>query len=206
MAIFPSPSAAPYGNPVTWEMEFKTLRSNFDDLGEEKRKRKWLYPKRNISLKYPAITRGEAETIYEFYQARSGSYGAFVWFESTGRGDAYRSYSSEYTATGDSTTLIFNLPAKGSSITHDVNLDASVVSTSDYTFAAGGGGDGEDKVTFISSTAGGIGAPTSTQRMTYDFTGRLKIRCRFAEDRLTWENFYDRIVNTSITLKGLLNQ
>jgi hypothetical protein len=205
MAVYPNPSTTPYVNPVTWEQEWKTLRSNFDDLGEEKRKQKWLYPKRNITLKYNAITKDQAESLYEFYQARKGSYNAFVWFESTGIG-AYKSYSSEYVAGMGTTTLVFNLPATGSSQTLAVNVGGAATATSNYTFSAGGGPDGEDKITFVSSSAGGITAPASTKYITCDFTGRLKIKCRFSEDRLSWENFYDRLINTGVRLKGLLNE
>ena len=204
MSVYPNPSTAPYTNPVKWEMEFKTLKSNFDDLGEEKRKKKWLYPRRNITLKYEAITKDEVEDLYEFYQARAGSYGDFVWFESTGVG-AYKTYSSEYVGGMGTTTLVFNLPALGSSATITMNVAGGASATSNYTFSAGGGSDGEDKVTFVSSSAGGITAPASTQYVTCDFTGRLKIRCRFAEDRLSWDNFYDSMINVGVKLKGLLN-
>jgi len=204
MAVYPNPSTAPYSDPVSWEMEFKTLRSNFDDIGVEKRKQKWLYPKRNISLKYPVITKDEAEALYEFYQARGGSYGAFVWFESTGIG-AYKTYSSEYVAGTGTTTLAFNLPSKGAT-SRTINVGGAATATSNFAYSSGGGSDGEDKITFVSSSAGGLSAPASTHYITYDFTGRLKIRCRFAEDRLAWDNFYDRVINTGVKLKGLLNE
>jgi hypothetical protein len=205
MAVYPNPSTAPYTDPVTWEMEFKTLKSNFDNLGEEKRKQKWLYPKRNVTLKYKALTKDQAKDLYDFYQKRGGSYSSFVWFESTGIG-AYKAYSSEYVAGTGTTTLVFNLPAIGSSQTITMNVGGAATATSNYTFTAGGGPDGEDKVTFVSSSAGGLTAPASTQYVTCDFTARLKIKCRFAEDRLSWDNFHDRLVNTGVKLKGLLNE
>jgi hypothetical protein len=186
-------------------MEFKTLKSNFDNLGEEKRKQKWLYPKRNVTLKYKALTKDQAKDLYDFYQKRGGSYSSFVWFESTGIG-AYKAYSSEYVAGTGTTTLVFNLPAIGSSQTITMNVGGAATATSNYTFTAGGGPDGEDKVTFVSSSAGGLTAPASTQYVTCDFTARLKIKCRFAEDRLSWDNFHDRLVNTGVKLKGLLNE
>ena len=187
-------------------MRFKTLVSNFDDLGEEKRKRKWAYPKRDIALQYKAISKSEAETLWRFYQDRQGAYEAFVWFESTGLGStAYNSYVNEYVGTGDSTTLVFNLPAIESSATHMLYIAGSSQPTSNYTFSAGGGSNSEDKVTIISSSANGPPVPTSTERITYDFDGRLKIRCRFSEDAFSFENFYDRIINSGVKLSGLLN-
>jgi hypothetical protein len=142
--------------------------------------------------------------MYEFYQARAGSYGAFVWFESTGIG-AYKTYSSEYVGGTGTTTLVFNLPSKGAT-SRTVNVGGAASATANYTYSSGGGADGADKITFISSDAGGIHAPASTNYITYDFTGRLKIRCRFTEDRLSWDNFYDRVINTGVRLKGLLNE
>ena len=152
-----------------------------------------------MTLKYEAISKTEAETLWKFYTARGGRSSAFVWFESTALGStAYNSYVSEYVGTGDSTTVIFNLPALGSSGIHTLYKAGAAVSTSDYTFAAAGGSNNEDKITFNA-------APTSTERITYDFTGRLKVRCRFSEDMFSFENFHDRLINVGVKLSGLLN-
>lgn len=200
------PSTIKYDSPVEWNIRTKTLYSNFEELGEEQRKQKWLYPRRDINLKYTALDKSDAETIWEFYIARMGGYEAFSFFESTGAGSAgYATYSGEYVGTGDSTTLVFNLPAVDSSSVHTVYVAGSTVDSTSYTFSAGGGPDGEDKITFIGSSTGGPGPPTSTERVTYDFTGRLKIRCRFAEDTHSFTNMYDRLISHGITLKGLLN-
>ena len=206
MAIYPNTTDAPYSNPVSIGMRFKTLVSNFDDLGEEKRKQKWLYPKREVTLKYESLSKGEAETLWQFYQARGGSYDSFAWFESTGVGvGSYHTYANEYVGTGNSSTLVFNLPAINSSQVHVLYIAGSSIASTNYTFSAGAGTNSEDKITMISSTAGGLPVITSTERITYDFKGRLKIRCRFAEDILSFENFYDRLVNMGIKLNGVLN-
>jgi len=206
MAVFPSSTSVPYTDPVAIDMRFKTLVSNFDDKGEEKRKSKWVYPKRNVSLQYKAASKSEAKTLWQFYQARKGQYESFVWFESTGIGaTAYNTYVDEYVGTGDSTTLVFNLPAINSSQVHMLYIAGTSVSTTNYTFTAKGGSNGEDKITMVSSAAGGLPFITSTERITYDFTGRLKIRCRFAEDIFSFENFHDRLCNADIKLAGMLN-
>lgn len=208
MAVYPNSSDAPYTNPIGLDMRFKTLISNFDDNGVEKRKQKWAYPKRNIKLDYKWISKSEAETLWQFYQARAGSFNSFVWFESTGIGaTAYNSYVDEYVGTGDSTTLVFALPAVDSSQVNTFYVSGvAVAATSNYTFDAGGGPDGEDKLTLVSSSDNGIvGPPSSTERITYDFTGRLKVKCRFANDSFSFDNFYDRLVNSGVELAGLLN-
>ena len=206
MAVFPSQTSVSYTDPVAIDMRFKTLVSNFDDKGEEKRKSKWAYPKRSVSLQYKAASKSEAKTLWQFYQARKGQYESFVWFESTGIGaTAYNTYVDEYVGTGDSTTLVFNLPAINSSQVHKLYIAGSSQNSTNYTFAAGAGSNGEDKVTLVSSSAGGRAVATSTERITYDFTGRLKVRCRFAEDIFSFENFYDRLCDAGIKLSGLLN-
>ena len=204
MAVYPQ-TTTPYADPVRIDIRHKTLRSNFDELGEEKRRQKWLYPRRDVTLKYNALSKDQAEPLWEFYCARKGSYESFVWFESTGLG-TYRSYSSEYVGTGDSTTLIFDLPAKGSSAySRQVHIAGTSTPTTNYTISYNGGSNGEDKVTFVSSSDGGLGPPSTTERITYSFTGRLKIRCTFDDDIFTFENFYDRLINSGVKLKGLLN-
>ena len=70
MAVFTAYSTVGYGNPVIEEMQFKTLFSNFDDLGIERRKRKWLYPKRLITLQYNQLSLTEGRTLFAFYIAR----------------------------------------------------------------------------------------------------------------------------------------
>lgn len=195
MAAFPSLSSAPAANPFHEEMEFKTLISQFDDLGEEKRKKKWLYPKRNITFQYNYITKAQGKTLWQFYLARGGSYEAFnVFYEFSD------SYVDEYVGTGDGATTVFNLPAKtSSSYTLKVDGVDKEAGGVDYTFGSAGGTDGADKVTFES-------APASGTRITWSFTGYLKVRARFTEDKYTWETFYDRLVVAGLPLKGLLNE
>jgi uncharacterized protein (TIGR02217 family) len=199
MATYPGSTTITYINPVRQTIQFKTLVSKFGDQGEENRKAKWTYPRRNISVQYSALSKADAQTLWQFYLDRKGSYEAFAFFESTGVGSPY-TYSQEYVGTGDSTTAIFNLPAVDSSASHVVWVDSSSQGSTRYSMSYKGGSDGEDKLTF-----GTTYIPSSTQKILYDFTGRLKIRCRFAVDNLTFENFYDSIVNKGITLQGLLN-
>lgn len=192
------PSTIKYTDPVRTTLRWQTLVTEFDN-GEENRKQKNTYPRRDITLKYTALAKSEMETLWEFYNARKGSYEAFAFFESTGAGSSgYHSYSSEYVGTGDSTTTTFNLPAINSSANHTVYVDGS--SSTAYTFTAGGGANGEDQIDFNAGDE-----PGSSEQVTYSFTGRLKVRCRFAEDSLDYETMYDRLVNHGITLKGLLN-
>ena len=187
----------PYNNPVIEEMQFKTLFSSFDNMGEEKRKRKWLYPKRNITIQYNYLNKLDARTIFNFYIARHGSYDAFSFFKYE-----VETFTGEYIATGDDSTVLFNLPCKNSSartVYVDSTTQSEGTSAHDYIYTSLGGADGCDKIEFA-------GAPLSSERITIDFTGNLKIRCRFSEDNLSFETLYNRLRNVGISLVGLLNE
>ena len=195
MAEFPDYSSIPYVNPLVISMNFKTLISNFDRYGEEKRKRKWLFPKRSVTLSYRYISRANARTIWQFYQARSGAYEAFNFFTMY----ADEAYVNEYVGIGDGSTTVFNLPSKNGS-SRTVYIDGvAQADPADYSFTAEGGADSADKVEFVA-------APNDGEKITYDFAGVLKIRCRFKEDSLSYEQLYNRLNNIGITLEGLLNE
>lgn len=194
MAKFPELSSIAPDEPEKTQLRWKTLISSFDDLGYETRKQKWLYPRRTITLQYTGHSKADGLTLWQFYLDRKGAYEAFNYFLGYSN-----TYEGEYVGTGDGSTVIFNLPAKNSSAytvyKNGVGQSGGGV---DYTFAAGGGTDGADKITFVA-------APAAGDRITYDFTGNLKIRCRFAEDNLDYDTFWDRAVNMGIVLEGLLN-
>jgi hypothetical protein len=198
MAKYPEFDSVGMINPVTVEIEHKTLLSRFEGLGKEKRRKKWLYPRRNLTFRYRLLQKADGETLWEFYIARGGTYEAFSCFVPEPK-QTYRTYTGEYVGTGDGSTTIFNLPAKtSSSYTVYVDGNSQTGGGVDYTFSAGGGPDGEDKITFTA-------APNDGVRITYDFTGVLKVRSRFAEDMQGFDFFFDRLVTTGIKLKGLLN-
>lgn len=197
MSAFPEISSVPFGNPVIQQIQFKTIITGYDDMGVEQRKQKWLYPRRLITLRYPYITKAEIQTLFQFYIDRAGAYQSFAFFYPSPRGNDY-SYVKEYVGTGDGSTTVFNLPAVDSG-NYTLYVDLSAQSDpSDYSFAAQSGPDGEDKVTFVS-------APASGERVTFSFTGRLKLRARFKDDKLTYEEFHDRLINIGLQLQGLLN-
>lgn len=197
MSAFPEITSVPFGNPVVEQVQFKTLISNFDDLGREQRKQKNLFPKRLISLKYNWISKAEAQILYSFYIDRAGAYNVFKFFYPNVQGQNF-SYVKEYVGTGDSLTRVFNLPSLGAAA-YTVYLDDSALSTpGDYTFGVLGGPDGEDKLTLVDP-------PVIGKRITYSFTGRLKVVCRFKDDKMNFENFFDRLLTTGVQLQGLLN-
>jgi len=175
-------------NPLAQGIEFRTLLSEYDS-GQVVTKQKRLFPRRSFPLQYQYLSLVEARTLWQFYLSRRGRHLPFNLFL------AYAdTYTGEYVGTGNGTGKIFNLPSKSAT---SRTIYVSGVATG-HTFAAGGGEDGADKVTF--STAPGAG-----QYITCDFTGRLKVRCKFAEDQMTFETFFNRLVTTGLKLQGLLN-
>jgi len=198
MAKFPEIGTIAPIEPLPLTIQFKTLISQFDDLGETQRKQKWLYPKRHPRVVYKGITKANGLILWQFYLDRKGAYGAFNFFVGSAT-YASNTYEGEYVGTGDDSTTVFNLPAKNSS-DYTVYIDGVEKSGGgvDYTFGEGTGADGADKITFVA-------APAAGDRITYDFTGTLKIRCTFAEDNLDFETFYDRLVNMGLQLEGELN-
>lgn len=193
MALYPPYSTVAYANPVSKRIRYRTTRTDFGDTAPEQRKRQWLYPRRDITLKYNNLELSELDTLWAFYTARSGPYQSFSWIDMTSG-----TYTGEYVATGDGATTVFSLPSKTATATK-VYLDGiKQTVTTNYTIAQGTGGDTEDQVTFVV-------APNDGVRITYDFTGLLKVRCVFAEDNLDYDTFYNRLVNTGLQLRGLLN-
>jgi hypothetical protein len=181
--------------PWSESLLFRTLRSRFEDLGHPSRKKKWLFPRRNLPIKYKDLSKTNGRTLFQFYLDRGGGHEAFNLFFPNSD-----TYSGEYVGTGDGSTLIFNLPSKqAASYTLYVDNVAKTGGGADYTFSSEGGADGADKVTFTV-------APASGARITFTFTGYLKIRATFKEDNLDFETFYDRLVNVGMQIQGELNE
>lgn len=189
---YPSSTSVAYVEPVKQEIKYKTLISTFDG-GVETRKQKWLYPRRDITLQYKYLTKAQMNILWAYYLSMKGGYTAFNFFLSYSD-----TYVKEYVGTGDASTTIFNLPAKTSSsytlYKNDVALTAGGV---DWTFGSGSGTDGADKATMTV-------APASGAKLTFSFTGFLKVRCRF-EDNFDYDTFTTYLMTCGIKLKGILN-
>lgn len=194
MALYPANSTIKYSESSITEVT-KTLSSTFDDVAEEQRKCKQLYPKRRITLGYEFLTKAEARTIWAFYRARKGAFGAFTWID-------YKAdtYVDEYIGIGTGSQSTWNLPGK-SIQSYTVYLDdVEQTETTHYSISEGTGADGEDEITMVSTPAAG-------EVLTIDFTGYLKVRCTFEEDNLKRDLFpKDELVKSiNINLKGVLN-
>lgn len=192
MATFPETDPTP-NYPLTIEPEFNTLISGFDGGGEQRRK-KLLYPKYNVVVKYEGVPIAEAKTLWEFYLARSGAYEAFYIYDLALLLGHSFNHVGEYCGTGDGSTTIFDIPGRNTS-SRTVYSDGVDV-TSDVSFLTGGGSSSSDRIEFNT-------APTAGKIITIDFTGYLRMRVRFLEDKLPREIFIQNLYAYGIKLKGL---
>lgn len=192
MSTWPESNPTPR-YPLQTEMEYETLISNFDG-GTEQRRQKLLYPRYNTTIKYPAISKTEAQTLWNFYVARKGSYESFYIFDLALLCQHSFAHTDQYCGTGDSSTTIFDIPGRSTS-SRTTYLD-NIEQTSGITYLTGGGASAADRIQFST-------APTSGEIITVDFTGYLRMKVRFAEDKLTRENFVYKLYSFGIKLKGL---
>ena len=201
MAAYPTLSRFAYLLPLEIELiGGQTLISKFENHGTETRKQKQIFATRNLILKYKDILKADIRLLWQFYQARGGSFEAFNIFIDTNLGPwiATDSYVGEYVGIGDDSTVTFNLPGKSCS-GYTVYLDGvTQEDTVAYNLYAGTGTDGADKITFAV-------APEASQKITIDFTGTFKIHGRFEEDRMSYSNMYDCLMATGLKIIGLLN-
>jgi len=177
-------------SPLEIESRYRTVITQFD-TGIEFRRRKWRFPRRSVTLKFPYITQEETETLWNFYVARKGSYESFYWFDYL-----KQNWIDEFVGRGDGTVVTFDLPGKEiDETTLKVYIDGveQQVGTAGYTFSAGTGVNGEDQIVF--STAPSLGS-----LITCDFNGRLRLKVRFKDDILTKYRFTNIIQSIGITL------
>jgi len=207
VAKFPDFSDINYDFPIVIEFQTKTLVSQFDDEnvpGREKRRQKWTVPRRNIRIPYnnKFFTAANIRTIWKFFVARMGRYEVFSFYldapfiERSNYG--IQDYESEYVGVGDGSTTQFSLPGKSISNETVYKGGDPLATSGEYWIDPQAGSDGEDILHFTV-------APEEGNRVTVDFTGVLKIRCRFMQDAFSYEDFYNIVGRSGVELKGLLN-
>ena len=192
MATFPEIAT----QSLTVEPEFNTLISAFDGGGEQRRS-KQLYPKYNVTLAYDTLEVADVRTLWEFYMARNGAQEAFYIYDFTLFLEQTFNHVGAYCGTADGTDTIFDIPGR-TTTSHTIYSDAVDVTT-DTSILVGGGSSDSDRVEYDT-------APTEGIIITADFTGYLRIRARFAEDKLPRETFIEQIYSYGIKLKGLSPQ
>jgi hypothetical protein len=95
---------------------------------------------------------------------------------------------------GDGDEDTFDIPGKSTS-SQSIYLDGALQG-SGYTILTGGGVSSSDRVQFTSPPDIGV-------EISCSFTGLLRIRCRYAQDKLSREQFLEYMYKTGVELKGL---
>jgi uncharacterized protein (TIGR02217 family) len=193
MSTFPEDPKPIY--PLVITPRFNTVVSGMDS-GSEERTAKWLFPKYDTTVKYHGLSASDVQILWNFYLSRKGAYEAFYIYDLALLASIAKSHVGQYVATGDGATDTFDIPGRSTS-SHTVYIDnVEQTVTSDYSISYGGGASGSDQVVFVS-------APAEGEVVTVDFTGYLRIRCRFAQDNLSFDLFQTVLFSTGIELKGL---
>ena len=214
-----NPLIAPDGLSITpiWT----TIITQSDGITEQ-RKAKQLFPKYDVKLSYPnGISPADIKIIYAFYMARKGAYGAFYIYDREPD-----EHVSQFVGWGDGVTSTFDIPGITTS-EQKIYIDGVEISSNNYTILTGGGVENSDRVSFGASggsllleTGGklllesggdmlleGISSgspPISGQLITCTFTGYLRMRVRFKEDKLSKETLTHLLYRGGeIEFKGL---
>ena len=167
------------------EQEFRTIVTPFRS-GTEQRASLDRFPKRTARLLYEDLTSSEIDTLYNFYRARRGKWESFYYFDILSH-----SYTDEYVARGDGADLTFEMPSV-STVGGSLQVYVDSVLTA-VTLNAGTGPNGEDQIVFT-------GAPASGALITANLTGKLKIKCRFLEDKMSRDRFTTVLFKSGLDL------
>jgi len=193
MAIFPEEISMRY--PFIIEPQWDTLTKE-KDSGNEQRRQKSLYPRFNVRGLLSGIDSADMQTIWDFYMARKGAFESFYFFDPVPDLGIVTSYQNLLIGTGDGSTGIWDLPGKSTS-SQIIYIDGVTQTiTTDYTILTSGGDGNADRVSFVSDPALG-------ESLSCNFTGRLRVKCRFEKDKLPRELFSYLAFNFGIELKGL---
>lgn len=193
MATYPEDPAPIY--PLIVTPRWDTIISRMDG-GAEQRRQKTLFPLYDVEVRYDALANADARTLYEFFMARKGRYEAFYIYDlGLLAGEAF-AHSAQFVGSGDGSTDTFDLPGRSTS-NQTIYVDgAEQTLSTHYTISSGTGVSGADQVMFVT-------APADGAVITADFTGFLRMRCRFADDTLARELFQTTRYRFSVKLTGV---
>jgi len=193
MATFPESPVPSY--PLTIGQEWRTIKTGMDS-GYEERTAKWLFPKYNVTVRYGAISATNAQTLWNFYLARKGSYEAFYIYDLSLLKSITKAHTDQYIGTGDGVTEVFDIPGRStSSQTIYIDSVAQTVTT-DYVILTGGGTSSSDRVDFVTP-------PDLGTIITANFSGYLRMRVRFADDNMSQDLFFASLYTCGLSMKGL---
>lgn len=189
MAVYPSTPIPDDGYPE-WD-EFATDISDGYALAVEYARQRREASIFHASPTYSDKERAELETLYAFFLARHGRYEAFSYFSFVGwdLSPVGTRWPDLLVGVHDGSTTTWDLPIKSSS---SRTLKLAGATTTSFTFAAGAGADGKDRVTGLAGTAGDL--------ITLDAVGLRWARMRFVADIMRFENFCNMLTRTGLEM------
>lgn len=185
MAIFPTTPVPSYNYEL--KARWKTVTSQAD-TGVQQRLQKQIQDLYDVTLQYNALSAANVALLWNFYQARKGSFEEFTF-------DTLESSTWEniYVGIGDGVTTVFDLPGKSSS-SQSVFLNGA--EDENVSFLTGGGTDSADRIVFTN-------APGTNVIITCTFTGYMQVKCHFKEDSMSKNAFTYNLYRTGLLLEGL---
>lgn len=227
LAVYPSIPKPSYSYNL--DHQLKTMVTDMES-GNEQRNRRWRFPRRTFILLYNLLTftTDQRDAICDFYYQRYGSYDLFWFFDFQ-----ERRWIDQYMGRGDGITQTFDLPGittasltvpvgilteDGKRITTETGdvitteggsigtmptvyidgVDASTILAS-FSFGDGIGEGGADQISFDLYT------PAIGSLITCDFTGYLRIKGRFKDDKITEEIFTTHLDKLAVSIYEVKN-
>lgn len=170
--------------------EFKTIKSDGYANGLTYTRQARSSNLFSISLRYQAQPIANYNSLMDFFESMKGMDGQFTFFDFVGWSSSPvgRYWPRLRVGVHDGSTTTWDLPIKSSSSRTLYVNNVAKTSGVDYTFSAGTGLDGRDRVTGLSGTNGHI--------IEFTATGRRAMNASLGDDKLV-------IVNTDPSLAEL---
>lgn len=184
--------------PYEEEIHYLTLVSEAEN-GKELRFQKWLRPRHTFRLKLEAQTPALTTSIWNFYQARKGSFDTFL-FQNPNENPV----TAEVVGSGDGATSVFYL---GNSV--GIGTGDLILATGTLTLTRSIAGTGDFLAFSAYTTVDSVGQITTNavlptgdvlKASTYTF----RYRVRFKDDSLSRENFAFNLWRFGIDLLEIL--
>jgi len=174
--------------------EFKTVVSDGYFNGKIYTRRARAFNLFAVALRYQAQPIANFNSLLDFFESMKGRDGQFTFFDFVGWSSSPvgRYWSKLYVGTHDGSTTTWDLPIKSSSSRTLYVNGVAKTSGVDYTFSAGTGIDGRDRVTGLSGTNGHIIELTAT--------GRRAINASLGEDKLVLVNEDPGLASTGLLI------
>lgn len=190
MSIYPDViTSIPATLPIEYAGEQAILSTEFEN-GIESRRLIWNFVRRNVRINYSVMTFANSNSLRRFFEDRKGPFLSFSFFC-----PQIEYYYKEYVGTALANETILRLPSKDAQ-SYDLYRNGALVNQYDYIFTSSGGPDGEDLIEIYFTSNPG-------DRYNFSFTGRLKIKSRFAESALVFRDIKNLVSSTTVTLKAL---